>query len=124
MHPASVERVQRCEALNAMDVGVMPLPENSWTRGKCAYKAIQYMASGIPVIAADVGVTRHVVGEGGVVANARGDWVDALLLSRGTPTSARRWGAPAASAQRRTSPSSGGYPRWPGCCRVARQCAG
>ena len=67
------------EALSAMDVGVMPLPENSWTRGKCAYKAIQYMASGIPVIAADVGVTRRVVGEGGVVTNARGDWVDALV---------------------------------------------
>ena len=62
-----------------MDVGLMPLPENSWTRGKCAYKAIQYMASGVPVIAADVGVTRDVVGAGGVVANARGDWVDALV---------------------------------------------
>ena len=68
------ERNER-EALDVMDVGLMPLPENSWTRGKCAYKAIQYMASGVPVIAADVGVTRDVVGAGGVVANARADWV-------------------------------------------------
>ena len=35
----------------------MPLPDNEWTRGKCAYKAIQYMAAGIPVVADDIGVS-------------------------------------------------------------------
>ena len=48
-------------ALRTMDIGIMPLPNNRWTRGKCAYKAIQYMASRIPVVADDVGVTRWVV---------------------------------------------------------------
>lgn len=66
-------------ALVDIDIGVMPLPNNSWTRGKCAYKAIQYMASGIPVLADDVGVTRQVVGEGGRVLERESEWTDALV---------------------------------------------
>src|SRR4051794_16095317 len=62
--PWSVESERR--ALAEMDIGVMPLPDNPWTRGKCAYKAIQYMAAGIPVVADDVGITRSVVGSGGL----------------------------------------------------------
>ena len=51
-------------ALAQMDIGLMPLPDNAWTRGKCAYKALQYMAAGVPVVADDVGVTATVVGDG------------------------------------------------------------
>ena len=66
-------------ALSTMDIGVMPLPDNRWTRGKCAYKAIQYMASGVPVLADDVGVTRNVVGEGGLVLRHEDEWTEALI---------------------------------------------
>ena len=69
------------EALASMDIGIMPLPDSPWTRGKCAYKALQYMAAGIPVVADDVGVSAEVVGDGraGYVLGRHGDWTSALL---------------------------------------------
>ena len=73
------------EALARIDVGLMPLPDTPWTRGKCSYKALQYMSAGIPVVADDVGVSAKVVGNGagGLIVGQRDDWVDALVrLSR------------------------------------------
>ena len=67
-------------ALEQMDVGLMPLPDNAWTRGKCAYKALQYMAAGVPAVADDVGLTGQVVGDeaGGLLARSPADWQHAL----------------------------------------------
>jgi hypothetical protein len=66
------------EALAEMDIGLMPLEDTPWTRGKCAYKALQYMAAGIPLVADDVGVSGATVGGAGyVVADAEG-WSEAL----------------------------------------------
>jgi glycosyltransferase involved in cell wall biosynthesis len=73
------------DALGRIDIGLMPLPDTPWTRGKCSYKALQYMNAGIPVVADDVGVSAQVIadGEGGIIARGRDDWVDALVrLSR------------------------------------------
>jgi glycosyltransferase involved in cell wall biosynthesis len=75
--PWSVESERR--ALAEMDIGVMPLPDNPWTRGKCAYKAIQYMAAGVPVVADDVGISRSVVGTGGLIPAGDRGWADALV---------------------------------------------
>ena len=63
------------------DIGLMPLPDNGWTRGKCAYKALVYMSAGIPVVADGVGVTAAVIGDerAGLVAGSREHWVDALV---------------------------------------------
>ena len=68
------------EFLRTVDIGLMPLPDNAWTRGKCAYKALQYMAAGIPVVADDVGVSAQVIGHerGGLIVPAGGDWVEPL----------------------------------------------
>lgn len=67
------------------DVGVMPLFDTPWERGKCAYKLIQYMACGVPVVASPVGANRNVVidGQTGFFAASDRDWVDRLsqLLS-------------------------------------------
>jgi glycosyltransferase involved in cell wall biosynthesis len=62
--------------LREVDIGLMPLPDNAWTRGKCAYKALQYMAAGIPVVADRVGVSADVIGHerGGLIADSPGDW--------------------------------------------------
>ena len=68
------------ELLGRMDIGLMPLPDDEWTRGKCAYKAIQYMAAGVPVVCDDVGITGSVVGDGqaGYVLPQDQDWREPL----------------------------------------------
>lgn len=50
--------------LAAMDIGLMPLPDAPYARGKCAYKLLQYMAMGIPGVASPVGANRDVVTDG------------------------------------------------------------
>lgn len=68
-----------------MRVGVMPLDNSPFARGKCGYKLIQYMACGIPVIASPVGVNQTLVEHGvnGYLAETSTEWRDALerLLS-------------------------------------------
>jgi glycosyltransferase involved in cell wall biosynthesis len=73
------EAVQR-EALAEIDIGVMPMPDSPWTRGKAAYKALLYMSAGIPVVADDVGPVHEVVrdGEVGLVARSPAEWAAAL----------------------------------------------
>ena len=62
------------------DVGVMPLLDSSWERGKCGYKLIQYMACSLPVVASNVGVNSEIVkeAENGFLANTLDDWVERL----------------------------------------------
>lgn len=66
--------------LSKIDIGIMPLPDNPWERGKCAYKLIQYMACGIPVVASPVGMNREVVihGKNGYLAESGQEWVKYL----------------------------------------------
>jgi glycosyltransferase involved in cell wall biosynthesis len=66
--------------LEAIDIGIMPLPDEPWERGKCGYKLIQYMAAGIPVIASPVGVNVDIVREGvnGFLAATPEEWERAL----------------------------------------------
>jgi glycosyltransferase involved in cell wall biosynthesis len=62
------------------DVGVMPLFDDEWSRGKCAFKLIQYMACGVPVVASRVGENIQLVSEecGFLVSNDT-EWLNALL---------------------------------------------
>lgn len=61
-------------------VGIMPLPDDEFTRGKCGLKALQYMAARLPVVASPVGVNREIVrnGETGFLAATRDEWISAL----------------------------------------------
>ncbi len=85
---------REAEALGQIDIGLMPLPDNAWTRGKCAYKALQYMSAGVPVVADDVGVTGTVIGDGsaGVLARRPHDWETALGRLADSPDLRRRLG--------------------------------
>jgi glycosyltransferase involved in cell wall biosynthesis len=67
-------------AVQAMDIGIMPLPDEPWARGKSGYKLIQYMACGLPVVASPVGVNATIVDEGvtGLLASGPEEWRGAL----------------------------------------------
>lgn len=67
--------------IQSFDVGIMPLPDSPWERGKCGYKLIQYMACGKPVVASPVGVNQKVVehGTNGFLAGNKEEWVGYLL---------------------------------------------
>lgn len=66
------------EQVGAFDIGILPEPDDAWTRGKGAFKGMLYMASGVPVVASCVGVNEEVVGPGGYCVNDDDAWVDAL----------------------------------------------
>ncbi len=67
-------------ALRRFDVGILPLPDDPWTRGKCSFKALQYMAAGVPAVVSPVGMNRDVVEDGvtGFHADDPGAWVARL----------------------------------------------
>jgi glycosyltransferase involved in cell wall biosynthesis len=81
--------------ISGFDVGIMPLRHDEWSEGKCAYKLIQYMACGLPVVASPVGMNRVVVRDGvnGFLADTPEQWRSALLTLRGDPALCRRMGA-------------------------------
>ncbi len=62
------------------DLGIMPLPDTEFARGKCGLKLVQYMACGLPVVASPVGVNREIVGHGqsGFLASTATEWDEAL----------------------------------------------
>ena len=66
--------------LSSFDVGIMPLWDSLWTRGKCGYKILQYMGVGTAVVASDVGVNNEIIssGENGFLARTENDWVEAI----------------------------------------------
>jgi glycosyltransferase involved in cell wall biosynthesis len=66
--------------LQKFDIGIMPMPDNEWTRGKCAFKAIEYMAVGIPAVVSPVGMNSQLIEEGvnGFLPDDDDDWVEVL----------------------------------------------
>jgi len=70
------------DAIGECDIGIMPLRDGKWERGKCGYKLIQYMACGLPVVGSDVGVNSEIIchGANGYLANTNEDWVRFLSM--------------------------------------------
>lgn len=66
--------------LRSFDIGLMPLPDDPWTRGKGGYKLLQYLSMGIPAVSSPVGINREIVEDGvnGFCARSHGEWVSCL----------------------------------------------
>jgi glycosyltransferase involved in cell wall biosynthesis len=86
---------EEVEMIRAMDIGIMPLPDTPWMRGKCGYKIIQYMACGLPVVASPVGVNTEIVQHGvnGFLAETPDEWRHALETLIRAPDLRRAMGA-------------------------------
>ena len=80
--------------LRVLDVGIMPMPDDSWSRGKCSLKALQYMAMGIPAVCSAVGTNREVIrhGENGFLAATREEWLRYLGILIDNPAVCARLG--------------------------------
>jgi len=79
---------------NTCDVGVYPLTDDEWAKGKCGFKAIQFMACGVPVVASAVGVNREIIDDGvnGFLASSEDEWVEKLTRLADDPALRRRMG--------------------------------
>jgi glycosyltransferase involved in cell wall biosynthesis len=67
-------------ALVRGDIGIAPTPDDPWTRGKCGFKIVQYMAAGLPVIASPVGANAAIVTpECGILADSPEQWTAAII---------------------------------------------
>lgn len=91
-HPAT-----EGEVLASCDVGVSPLPDDAWTRGKGAYRSIQFAAAGLPTVASPVGASCDVVipEETGLWASTVDEWLAALRRLAADAGLRRRMGAAA-----------------------------
>lgn len=68
------------DLVRQMDVGIMPLKDGPWEKGKCGYKLIQYMACAVPVVASPIGVNKSIVTESqcGYLAGSVDEWLSAM----------------------------------------------
>ena len=80
--------------LSALDIGIMPMPDDAWSRGKCSLKALQYMAMGIPAVCSRVGTNPEVIkqGENGFLAATPEEWLGRLESLVDDPTLRRKLG--------------------------------
>jgi glycosyltransferase involved in cell wall biosynthesis len=97
------------DELRSYDVGLMPLADDPWTRGKGAMKALLYMSVGVPVVASPVGVTTDVIQHdvNGLLCRTEDDWVEALGRLATDPELRRRLGrAGRETVEKRFSPAA------------------
>jgi glycosyltransferase involved in cell wall biosynthesis len=66
--------------LSEIDIGIMPLPDDEWAKGKCGFKGLQYMSMEIPTLMSPVGVNTEIVndGENGLLASHNDEWIEKI----------------------------------------------
>jgi len=95
--------------LASFDIGIMPLPDTEWARGKCGYKVLQYFAAGVAAVASPVGVAPELIGQDrGLLAASSEDWRASLEQLIADVQERRQRGA----AARRFVEHHYSYQRW------------
>jgi glycosyltransferase involved in cell wall biosynthesis len=88
---------EEARQLDAIDIGIMPLPDDEWSRGKCGFKGLQYMGMGKAVVLSRVGVNTSIVQDGvnGFLASTEAEWMEKLSRLIADADLRRRLGAEA-----------------------------
>lgn len=109
------------DALRRMHVGLYPLDDTPWSRGKCGFKALQYLACGIPCVASPVGVLPHIVvpGRTGFLAASAGAWVESCATLLADPEGRARMGAEGRARVEAEYSLTSALPRLAGALRLA-----
>ncbi|MBT2508909.1 glycosyltransferase family 4 protein [Streptomyces sp. ISL-98] len=97
-----------------VDIGIMPVPDTAYSRGKCGYKLLQYGAAGLPAVASPVGVNAEILSLFAMPAPPHAeDWTDAILSLLDSPVSTReRLGRQAHEITCRRYSYDAWLPRW------------
>lgn len=100
LHPSRVEYIKwspgnDVETIQQMTIGLMPIEDTPWGRGKCSYKMLLYMSCGLPVVVSPVGMNNDVLALGniGFAPRSESEWADALLWLLDNPAKAREMGS-------------------------------
>lgn len=98
----------------AADIGISWVPDDLWSRGKCALKVLQYMAAGLPVVANPVGVQAELVrpGETGFLASTPAEWIEAVGRLASEPDLRRKMGRAARKRVEAAYSVAAGARRW------------
>lgn len=85
---------EEIEDLATFDIGIMPMSDNEWTKGKCGFKAVLYMSMGIPCICSPVGMNKEIITDGvnGFLAATEDEWIGKLSLLIKSPELRRKLG--------------------------------
>lgn len=86
--------VTEIDDISSFDIGLMPLPDDQWCRGKCGLKALQYLALGVPTVTSPVGVNPRIIDSGGngLLAASEDEWVEAVSTLVADESLGRRLG--------------------------------
>ena len=86
---------EEIDDLKSFNIGIMPMPDSEWTKGKCGFKAILYMGMGIPCVCSPVGMNKEIITDGvnGFLASTEDEWVEKLSFLIESPQLRNKLGA-------------------------------
>lgn len=80
IHSVAWKKEEEVQELSCFDIGIMPLTDDEWSKGKCGFKGLQYMAFEVPTIMSPVGVNIQIIHEGinGFLASTAEEWIEKI----------------------------------------------